>query len=484
MRISIGALLSFFLLFVALTCRAQLDIKKVCRLEDGRLVFTLDSRWNQAQRREVSHLYALDSALLADAFALKPVISEKNNNWVTRKVDDRFVELSKEQRKPAAGETARNKIFLIDDKSVDLSVVQERESVPFGVNRLTRNTIMQLPGGRVRFFLPGHRQSQSVCISGSFNGWSTRQTPLIRNDSGWVITLKLQPGKYAYKYIVDGKWTNDSFNKLHEADTYGGINNIFFCYNHLFELGGHEKAARVVVAGSFNNWKPDELRMIRIQGTWMLSLYLREGTHAYKFIVDQQWITDPANKVTRPDGKGNRNSFLGVGDTLYFRLTGFTGAKRVAVGGNFNLWNDGELFMEKTESGWQLPYVLAAGNYEYKFVIDGKWITDPANPYISGGGDYTNSILVVKPNHVFRLEKNANAKKVLLSGSFNGWSKPGYRMAAENGVWTLPLYLKPGKYTYKFVVDDKWILDPSNELWENNEFGTGNSVLWIENAVR
>ncbi len=484
MRISRGALLSFFLLFIALTCKAQLDIKKVCRLEEGRLVLTLDQRWSQAQRTAVSRLYALDSALLADAFALKPVIKEKNNTWITRKVDAHYVELSKEQRKPAAGETASNKIFLIDDKSVDLSVAKERESVPYGVNRLTRNTIIQLSGGRTRFFLPGHRQSQSVFLSGSFNGWSTRQTPMQRCDTGWMITLKLQPGKYAYKYIVDGKWTNDSYNKLREADTYDGFNNIFFCYNYRFELTGHEKAARIAVAGSFNNWKPDELRMIRIQGTWMLPLYLREGTHAYKFIVDQQWITDPANKVTRPDGKGNQNSFLGIGDTLYFRLTGFSNAKKVAVGGNFNGWNGSELFMEKTENGWQLPYVLASGNYEYKFVIDGKWITDPANPYISGSGDYTNSILVVKPNHIFRLEKNGNAKRVTLSGSFNGWNKPGYRMAEENGVWTLPLYLRPGKYTYKYVVDDKWILDPSNDLWENNEFGTGNSVLWIENSVR
>jgi hypothetical protein len=30
------------------------------------------------------------------------------------------------------------------------------------------------------------------------------------------------------------------------------------------------------------------------------------------------------------------------------------------------------------------------------------------------------------------------------------------------------------------VVDQKWIIDPTNELWEENEYGTGNSVLWIE----
>jgi|GEM_PF-3177863 len=29
-----------------------------------------------------------------------------------------------------------------------------------------------------------------------------------------------------------------------------------------------------------------------------------------------------------------------------------------------------------------------------------------------------------------------------------------------------PARLKPGKYTYKFVVDGKWILDPGNDLWK------------------
>jgi hypothetical protein len=53
-------------------------------------------------------------------------------------------------------------------------------------------------------------------------------------------------------------------------------------------------------------------------------------------------------------------------------------------------------------------------------------------------------------------------------------------MGKVDGKWVIPLYLKPGKHTYKFLVDGKWIIDPANDLWENNQYGTGNSVLWIE----
>ena len=56
-------------------------------------------------------------------------------------------------------------------------------------------------------------------------------------------------------------------------------------------------------------------------------------------------------------------------------------------------------------------------------------------------------------------------------------------MARDDNGWYISLYLKPGKYTYKFVVDGKWILDPDNKLWEENEYGTGNSVLLIETST-
>ena len=155
-------------------------------------------------------------------------------------------------------------------------------------------------------------------------------------------------------------------------------------------------------------------------------------------------------------------------------------ATSVAVAGNFNGWNPGELQMEKSSGGWQLNYVLAPGNYEYKFIVDGKWMTDPANPFKVGKGDFQNSVLVVQPNHTFILKLYPSAGNVMVTGSFNQWNADGWRMTKKDGQWILPVHLNPGKYTYKFVVDGKWIMDPMNDLWEDNEYGTGNSVVWIE----
>jgi len=468
------------LLVMAPVSYAQFDPKKVCRIEDGSPVFTLDKRWSASQRKEIARIFNLDSTLLSNAFELKPVINDSGNVWKTNKLDAYHIELRRDLEKSAGNKNINEKIFLLDDQWIKLPPAGYPESPPFGVNRFTRNTIVQLPGNWLRLFLPGQKNAKKVCLSGSFNAWSTIQTPMQACDSGWTVTIRLKPGKYSYKFIIDGKWVNDSFNRLRENDGNHGYNNVFYCYNYRFTLGGYPDARKVMVAGSFNDWNDSELRMIRFRGSWVLPMFLKEGTHAYKFIVDGEWITDPANKVTRPDGRGNLNSFLGVGDTLFFTLKGYPGAKKVIVSGDFNAWNQEELSMNKTREGWQLPYVLASGNYEYKFIVDGEWIADPSNPYTVGEGNTINSYLAVKPNYWFRLEQHSDADKAIVTGSFNNWSLHDYRMEMRQGTWWFPVALKPGKYTYKFIVDNKWILDPSNDLWEENEYGTGNSVLWIE----
>jgi hypothetical protein len=471
--------LVIFFLMMDFVAWSQFNPNNICRMDNGRLTFTLDTRWTPAQRKEIGRLFDLDSTLLSDAFAAKSVITEKDNIWTTRRLDKYRIELSQTKNKSKGAEAGNRKVILLDDKWLGFSSSADRESVPYGVNRFTRNTVIKLTGDEVCFFLPGHRDAKRVFLSGSFNGWSTLQTPMQPTDSGWIITISLKPGEYPYKFIIDGKWTNDSYNKLKEDDTQGGYNSVFFNYNYRFVLDGFPNAKKVFVTGSFNQWNEEELQMIRFRGKWVMYLYLRKGTHAYKFIVDKEWITDPANRITRPDGNGHENSFIGLGDTLFFRLKGYPNAKKVVLSGNFNAWNTGELFMEKTSGGWQLPYVLAPGNYEYKYIVDGEWITDPGNPFTVGNGELANSFLPVNPNHTFVLERHSDAGKVILSGSFNGWNTDSYHMVEKGGVWIFPFYLKPGKYTYKYIVDNKWIIDPSNDLWEENEYGTGNSVLWI-----
>ena len=404
--------------------------------------------------------------------------SLEKEGWIVKLINKNLLMLSKPLDLVVKNQTYRP-LFLPRPVNSDKQPGYPAD-VNYGINKFNRTSVHELPTGATRFFLRGNLAAKKVLLSGNFNSWNTLKGLMVKTDSGWIADIKLDAGEYLYKFIINGRWTNDPDNQLKEEDGYGGYNSIYFRYNYTFKLAGRAAAARVMVAGSFNNWNANEIVMLKKGTTWQVSLYLKETVHTYRFMVDGKWTPDPANHKVMADGKGNINSVLQLGPLFTFKLAGFTNAHNVFVAGDFNNWRENELRMKKIGNTWQLDMPLNAGNYGYKFIVDGRWITDPANPCQYGDEGKVNSLLVVKPNYTFTLKGYPNAKTVRLAGTFNDWNDYGYTMAHNNNQWTLSLHLKPAKYLYKFIVDGNWIIDPGNKLWEQNEFNTGNSVLWLE----
>ena len=71
----------------------------------------------------------------------------------------------------------------------------------------------------------------------------------------------------------------------------------------------------------------------------------------------------------------------------------FPDAKKVEIAGDFNAWS-GTYPMEKQGSKWVHSFDLRPdARIEYKLIVDGKWILDPANPnHINNGIGGENSI--------------------------------------------------------------------------------------------
>jgi hypothetical protein len=66
----------------------------------------------------------------------------------------------------------------------------------------------------------------------------------------------------------------------------------------------------------------------------------------------------------------------------------------VSWAGEFNGWNTGATPMAKDAKGvWSVVIALPAGEHQYKFVVDGQWITDPENG--ATAGDMGNSVVRV-----------------------------------------------------------------------------------------
>lgn len=356
-------------------------------------------------------------------------------------------------------------------------------SITYGINKFKNKNPFQVNDSIVTFYLKGYLNVHKVTLAGSFNQWNPAILSMLKKDSGWIAYVKLQPGKYWYKFIVDGNWMTDPDNLQNENDNKGNVNSVYFKTNHLFVLAGYDHARKISVAGSFNNWHPNQLKLYKSANSWQLPIYLAEGTHTYRFISnDRDWFEDPQNKNKMPNEFYNQfNSVITIGNPYVFKLDGFLSASKVNLIGSFNFWKKNELIMTRTSDGWEMPYVLGHGNYEFRFIVDGKEETDSKYySTIKGQDGKSNNLLVIAPNYTFQTKAFKNAKSVSVSGDFNGWNKNGFSLSKEENQWKLTLNLVPGKHLYKYIVDGQWLKDPDNHLWEQNEFSTGNSILWIE----
>lgn len=84
------------------------------------------------------------------------------------------------------------------------------------------------PRPRVRDFLIKSPEANGVYLVGDFNHWKMDDTSRLW-DAGeglWQKRLLLTPGRYRYKFVVDGKWVPDPGNKLAEPNPYGGIDSV------------------------------------------------------------------------------------------------------------------------------------------------------------------------------------------------------------------------------------------------------------------
>ena len=443
----------------------------------GKLILLIDLHSSQAELDSIFKKAAVP-AVNKQAFLAGDYSTLTKDGWVMVKRQNNVVQFNR-SLKDMKGNPQENP-YIITTNIIKSDPRPGYLNVAYGVNNFAVVTVNELPSGLTRFFLPGHLTAKRAFLSGSFNDWSTLKGAMTKTAEGWIIDLKLKPGGYEYKYIVDSHWMDDPNNVLQINDGRGNINSVYFRGNYTFKLKSFLSARSVTLAGSFNNWNTTELALEKNEGEWEIPMYLCEGTHEYRFRVDGKWMTDPSNPDKHVDEDGNISSVLNIGETVSFKLNGYANAKNVYVAGDFTNWKPNKIRLNRSGDAWVADVKFPAGNYNYKFVVDGQWMLDPQNQNHTVIDGETNCFLAVSPTHTFKLKGYSNAKVIHLSGTFNDWHQDSYTLAHNGDEWSISLHLKPGKYLYKFIIDGNWIIDPGNKQWEQNQYGTGNSVLWIE----
>ncbi|CAN5436029.1 hypothetical protein BH09SUM1_BH09SUM1_17840 [soil metagenome] len=163
--------------------------------------------------------------------------------------------------------------------------------------------------------------AKSVYAVGDFNDWRTDASPMQKGaDGDWMLTVNLPDGVYEYLFYADGNYSPDASNKLKKANPYGGMNSLLAigAYksspmvkgNSVFFFVYDAKAMKVDVAGTFNNWKTFTMfRNPKDPGMWGVRYdNLPPGTYSYKYVIDDEWKTDPENYALLIDEEGHQNS--------------------------------------------------------------------------------------------------------------------------------------------------------------------------------
>lgn len=254
----------------------------------------------------------------------------------------------------------------------------------------------------------------------------------------------------------------------------------------------------VVVSGEFNNWSRNNWKMKKISEFKYelrknIDDFNDEFSWEFKYIINNSYWAEPSRKdlnITKATKDGHR---LGVYNlkmyTAYpsengnasFKLHGYKNAEKVIVAGSFNKWNENLFIMKKVNDAWELTLQIKPGEYEYRFIVDGHWMEDPNNPHKKRNEfNEFNSVLDIKEYTTFKLRGYTNAKKVVLSGSFNNWNEQDFVMQKTDYGWKYVIPLSGGKHHYKFIVDGEWITDPHNTVKEYDGNGHVNSVRMVK----
>lgn len=148
--------------------------------------------------------------------------------------------------------------------------------------------------------------------------------------------------------------------------------------------------------------------------------------------------------------------------------------------------------------------------YQYKFIVDGKWVVDPSSPLADDGFGGKNNTIEVKPYEAEDEEDSEEeeyfifvhkhdpkvrslkskkityqypAKWVAIRGSWDNWTDDIMLKKVKNNYsglleFYVNLKIEPGEYQFKFIVDGVWITGTSFPVIKNAD-GVENNQLSV-----
>lgn len=105
---------------------------------------------------------------------------------------------------------------------------KQEEVVLPQVKRIDAIQAKEEPAERDTSFCISAPKAKDVYIVGDFNHWKINDASRLSRleDGRWEKKYVLTPGKYRYKFVVDGEWVLDSLNQEKEQNPYGTYDSV------------------------------------------------------------------------------------------------------------------------------------------------------------------------------------------------------------------------------------------------------------------
>jgi 1,4-alpha-glucan branching enzyme len=108
---------------------------------------------------------------------------------------------------------------------MSVQVPAKRESVLSAEEKIEKS--IELDRKEVTFGMEASA-AKDIYVAGDFNDWKINdESRLARAENGWwEKRVRLPHGRYRYKFVVDGEWTEDSKNQAREINAFGSFDSV------------------------------------------------------------------------------------------------------------------------------------------------------------------------------------------------------------------------------------------------------------------
>ena len=111
-----------------------------------------------------------------------------------------------------------------------IKTVKKAPAVKAVVKKATPCTVKcraaKKPATKAVTFTVHAEKGKAVYLAGQFNDWDPTAKKMAFKDGVYTATIKLAPGKYEYKFVIDGAWCTDPENVDSTQNDQGSWNSV------------------------------------------------------------------------------------------------------------------------------------------------------------------------------------------------------------------------------------------------------------------